>query len=339
MKLIRTEKSVGHVLCHDLTQIIPNIKKDAVFRKGHIIKEEDIPILLSMGKENLYVWEKEENMLHENEAAQILYKICENKYMYASEIKEGKIEVISNIDGVFHVNIEKLNKINSLKDIIISTRHNNFTVKKHDKIAGMRVIPLLIEKEKIEKANKVAGNSPILSIYPFVHKKVGIITTGSEVFKGRIKDSFGPVIYEKLKEFDVEIIGQKIIDDDENKISLAINDYIEKGCQLIICTGGMSVDPDDVTPSGIKKSGADIISYGAPVLPGAMFLLSYINNNIPVIGLPGCVMYSKRTIFDLIIPRIMSDEILKKEDIDILGHGGFCLSCNVCTFPNCSFGK
>lgn len=339
MKLIKTEEAVGHVLCHDLTQIIPGVKKDAAFRKGHVIKEEDIPVLLSMGKENIYILEKDENMIHENEAAEMLYKICKNDYMYPTEIKEGKIEIKSDIDGILHVDIKKLNQINELSEIIISTRHSNFPVKKGDKIAGMRIIPLLIKKEKIDMADKISKNIPILSISPFVHKKVGIITTGNEVLKGRIKDAFTPVIYDKLKEFDTEIIGHKIVGDNSENISNAIKEFLAEKCDLIICTGGMSVDPDDLTPMAIKKSGAEIILYGAPVLPGAMFLLSYANGNIPIIGLPGCVMYSKRTIFDLVLPRIMSNEILKKEDITKLGHGGLCLSCSECTFPNCGFGK
>lgn len=338
MKLIKTENAIGHVLCHDLTQIIPNVKKDAVFRKGHIVTAEDIPVLLSMGKENLYILEKDENKIHEDEAAKILYEICKNEYMYPTEIKEGKIEIKSDIDGVLHVDIENLNKINELNEIIISTRHSNFPVKKGDKIAGMRIIPLLIEKEKMDRAKEIS-KTPILSISPFVHKKVGIITTGNEVSKGIIEDKFTPVIRDKLKEFDVEIAYHTIVEDKCDTIVNVIKQYLSDKCEFIICTGGMSVDPDDLTPLAIKKSGAKIVLYGAPVLPGAMFLISYIDGNIPIVGLPGCVMYAKRTIFDLVLPRIMADEILNKEDITKLGHGGLCLSCEQCTFPNCGFGK
>lgn len=339
MKLMKTEEAVGQVLCHDMTQIIPGKKKDAAFRKGHIVTKEDIPILLSMGKDNIYVWEKKEGILHENEAAEILYEICKNDYMERSEVKEGKIEIKSAVDGVFKVDTERLNKINSIGEMMIATRHGNFPVKKGDKLAGTRIIPLVIEEEKMNYAKKVSGEKPLLEILPFKKKKAVIITTGNEVYYGRIKDAFGPVIKEKLAEYNVEVLEQKIINDDASLITKAIEESIEDGANMIICTGGMSVDPDDTTPTAIKNTGAELISYGAPVLPGAMFLLAYAKGNIPIMGLPGCVMYNKRTIFDLILPRVIADDNITKKDLASLGEGGLCLECSHCTFPNCSFGK
>lgn len=339
MKMIKTTDAVGKVLCHDITQIIKGVTKDVVFKKGHIIKEEDIPVLLSVGKDNIYIWEKNEKMLHEDEAAGILFNICKGKNMSGSEAKEGKIELIADTDGLFQIDVNTLNKINSLGEMMIATRHNNFPVKKGDKLAGTRIIPLVIEKEKMENAKKVAGNKPLLNVLRFRYKKVGIVTTGNEVFYGRIKDDFGPVIIEKLSEYNVEILGQEIVNDNLDNINKAINKFLEKGADMIVCTGGMSVDPDDLTPSAIKSTGANIISYGAPVLPGAMFLLSYYKDNIPILGLPGCVMYSKRTIFDLVLPRIMADVKLSEQDLAAMGHGGLCLSCDICTYPNCGFGK
>lgn len=347
MKLIKTEEAVGHVLCHDITQIIPGVVKDAVFRKGHVVKEEDIPVLLSVGKEHLYVWEKTEGMLHEDEAAAILRDICvgvdfKTDEMTCSEPKEGKIEIKANTTGLLKVNKDRLNAVNSLGEMMIASVHGNFPVNKGSKICATRIIPLIIEKNKMDKAKEIAGDEPLFKILPFKKYKAGIITTGSEVAKGRIKDTFGPVVMQKLKEYNVEILGQKIVTDKQEDIVNAINDFVNEGAELIICTGGMSVDPDDKTPGAIKSSGAEIVSYGAPVLPGAMFLVSYLkreNNTIPVLGLPGCVMYAKRTIFDLLLPRILAGEILTKEDISIYGEGGLCLSCDVCHFPNCGFGK
>ena len=334
---------MGHVLCHDITQIIRGVTKDAIFRKGHIVTEADIPVLLSLGKDHLFVWEKQEGMLHENEAAEILYSICKNEHMAPSPVKEGKIDLIAQMDGLFKVDIDRLDKINALGEMMIATRHTNTAVKKGDKLAGTRIIPLVIEKEKMDRALEAAGSEPLLALLPFRKIKAAVVTTGSEVFYGRIQDAFGPVIREKLAEFDVEVIGQTIIDDNTEKITGAILDYIAKGAQMIICTGGMSVDPDDTTPAAIRNTGARIISYGAPVLPGAMFLLAYYSNqqisDVPILGLPGCVMYSKRTIFDLVLPRIMAGETLRAEDLSRLGHGGMCLGCPVCTFPNCGFGK
>lgn len=339
MKEIKTTEAVGQVLCHDVTQIIKGVTKDAVFRKGHVIREEDIPVLLSVGKDHVYIWEKDENMLHENEAADILYQLCKNEHMRPSEVKEGKIEVIAECDGLLKVEKELLNKVNALGEMMIASRHGNFPVKKGNKIAGTRIIPLVIEKEKMEKAKEVCGGKPIFELKPFRHKKVGIVTTGNEVYNGRIQDTFTPVIEEKLSEYDTEIIGHEISDDDHERITGCIKKLLGMGADMIVCTGGMSVDPDDRTPLAIKNTGAEIVTYGAPVLPGAMFLLAYYNGNIPIMGLPGCVMYSKRTIFDLVLPRIMAGEKLCAEDITVLGEGGLCLSCPVCTFPNCGFGK
>lgn len=339
MKLIKTTEAVGHVLCHDITQIIPGVKKGAAFRKGHIVREEDIPVLLSIGKENLYIWEKDDTKYHENEAAEILRRICMNEHMSSGEVKEGKIEVFADEDGLLKIDRDRLNAINGLGEIIIATRHDNFPVKKGDKLAGTRVIPLVIDKSKMEKAVEIAGENPILKLLPFKHKKVGIVTTGNEVYHGRIKDAFGPAVREKLREYDTEILGQTISDDNPERISAAIQNYINQGAEIVICTGGMSVDPDDTTPGAIKKTGAEIVSYGAPVLPGAMFLLAYNKDGIPILGLPGCVMYSRRTIFDLVLPRLMADERLAKQDLDMLGVGGLCLDCDTCVFPNCGFGK
>ena len=342
MKLIKTEDAVGHVLCQDITQIIPGVIKGPVFKKGHIVEEKDIPVLLSVGKENLYVWEKTEGILHEDEAAAILRDICMDEHMTAGEPSEGKIEIFAACDGLLKVDRRGLNAVNALGEMMIATIHGNFPVKAGEKLAGTRVIPLLIEAEKLERARTVAGGEPLLRILPFRQFRVGIITTGSEVYKGRIRDAFGPILRKKLAEYDTEVMGQTILDDDQTRIAEAIRDYIGRGADMVLCTGGMSVDPDDRTPGAIKQSGARVVSYGAPLLPGAMFLLAYCEQGgkkIPVLGLPGCVMYAKRTVFDLVLPRLLAGEALTAEDLAIYGEGGLCRGCAVCTFPNCGFGK
>lgn len=339
MKTMKVTDAVGQVLCHDITQIIVGEKKGPVFRKGHIIREEDIPVLLSVGKENVYVWECNENMLHENEAAEILREICQGKGMDASEVKEGKIELTANMDGLLKIRRDRLRAVNGLGEMMIAARHGDFPVHIGDKVAGTRIIPLVIEKEKMEKAREAAGKEPLLNILPFAKKKAGLVTTGSEVYSGRIKDTFTPVIERKLAEYDVEIISHTICDDNHEMITKAILSQIEEGADLVLCTGGMSVDPDDRTPLAIKNTGARIVSYGAPVLPGAMFLLGYYNESIPVAGLPGCVMYAGRTIFDLMLPRLLAGDMVTAGELADLGEGGLCLNCPVCTFPACGFGK
>ena len=318
MKLIKTVDAEGAVLCHDITQIIRGVTKDAVFRKGHIVTKEDIPVLLSVGKDQLYVWEKQEGMLHEDEAAEYLCRMCLGKNMNRSQAKEGKIEITAARSGLLKVNSAGLKAVNSFGQMMIATRHGGFGVKEGDKLAGTRIIPLVIEEEKMTAAEsackEAADGRPILELLPFTRKKVGIVTTGNEVFYGRIEDSI-------LK-------------------------MIDEGADIVCCTGGMSVDPDDKTPLAIKNTGARIVSYGAPVLPGAMFLLAYYQvkegptlRTVTIMGLPGCVMYAKRTIFDLILPHVMADDEVTAQDLAALGEGGLCLNCPVCTFPNCGFGK
>ncbi len=349
MKQIRTVDAAGHVLCHDMTQILPGEFKGPVFKKGHIVTEEDIPVLLSIGKENLYVWEKKEGILHEDEAAAILRDLAMGPNMTAGEASEGKIELTADCDGLFKVNSDALLAINSTPQMMIATRFGDTPVKAGDKLAGTRIIPLVIEKEKmddlVQRTYDVTLGEPVLTLKPYIHRKVGIVTTGSEVYRGRIEDRFTPVLLKKLEEFDTELIGHETTDDDDSMTTAAIRHLLDAGADVILCTGGMSVDPDDRTPLAIRNTGARIVTYGAPVLPGAMFLLSYLQEEDDsalarvICGLPGCVMYAKRTIFDLLLPRIMADDPVSAEEIHALGEGGLCLGCRVCTYPDCGFGK
>ena len=340
MKLMRTEDAVGQVICHDITQIIKGVTKDARFRKGHVITEEDIPVLLSLGKDNIYVWENDESMMHENEAAEILCEVCMGKNLSRGEVKEGKIELTAECDGLLKIDREKLRVINSYGQMMIAGRHGDFPVKKGDKVAGTRIIPLVIEREKMEEVKWLCGEAPIMNVLPYVSRKVGIVTTGNEVFYGRIKDTFTPVVVDKLKEFGCTAAGHETVNDENENIERAIRKLLDEGADMIVCTGGMSVDPDDKTPLAIRNVCGEVVTYGAPVLPGAMFLLAYYGGeNIPVMGLPGCVMYARRTIFDIVLPRIAAGEILTADDFAELGEGGLCLNCEVCTYPNCGFGK
>ncbi len=339
MKLVRTEDAVGHILCHDMTQIIPGVIKDARFRKGHIVTEEDIPVLLSIGKEHLYIWEKEEGMLHEDEAAERLRAMCQNEGMHPTPVKEGKIELISDIDGLFQVDVDRLYKINSYDDLMIATRHTNTLVHAGDKLAGTRIIPLVIDESILAQAENEIGSKPILSVKPWKLKTAGIITTGSEVKKGLIKDQFTPVVKKKLEAFGIEVVAHALSGDDKDLIIEEIHKMKEAGVDFILCTGGMSVDPDDRTPGAITDCGAKVVAYGAPTLPGAMFCLGYFEDGTPIVGLPGCVMYAKATVFDLVLPRLAAGVEIKKADMIAMGHGGLCLGCKECHYPNCSFGK
>lgn len=339
MKLIKTEDAVGHVLCHDMTQIIKDQYKDARFRKGHVVTQADIPVLLSMGKEHLYVWEMVPGMLHEDEGAARLAALCRNENMTLSDPKEGKIEVFADCDGLFQVDSRRLTAVNSVGDVMIATRHGNTAVHKGDKLAGTRVIPLTVPEEVLQKAEEAAGERPLLSLRPWKLKTAAVVVTGNEVKAGRIQDTFSPVVVEKLAGYGVETRSIVQSGDEVETVASAVNAARASGVDMILCTGGMSVDPDDSTPAAIRRSGAEIVTYGAPALPGAMFLLGYYGDGTPVMGLPGCVMYAKTTIFDIVLPRIAAGVPVTREEIAALGEGGLCLGCERCTYPNCGFGK
>ena len=339
MKLIPVQEAVGHVLCHDLTRIVRGEFKGPQFRKGHVVTEEDIPMLLSMGKEHLYVWEMEPGMLHENDGAEALCALCFGENMARSEVKEGKIELTATCDGLFRVDTARLTAVNMIEELMIATRHSNTPVKAGDKLCGTRVIPLVIREEKLQAAREAAGDKPLLEVLPYRRKTVGVVTTGSEVFHGRIQDTFTPVIVDKLRAYGMEMTVHELSDDGMDNILAAIEKVRKTGVDLVLCTGGMSVDPDDNTPGAIQKSGAKIVTYGAPVLPGAMFLLGYYGDGTPVMGLPGCVMYAGATIFDLILPRVAADVPVTRTEIAAMGNGGLCLGCQECRYPICPFGK
>ena len=259
--------------------------------------------------------------------------------MKASQPKEGKIELTAACDGLFLADLSRLRAINGMGRMMIATRPSGFMVKAGDKLCGTRIIPLTIEKEAMEQARALAGDTSILRLLPIPARRVGIVTTGSEVFKGRIQDQFTPVLVQKLAEYGSTMAAHVTLDDNAQEITAAIQKMLSDGLDMVLCTGGMSVDPDDRTPLAIRNTGARVVSYGAPVLPGAMFLLSYMQDGRPVCGLPGCVMYAKRTVFDLVLPYLLAGEPVAAGQLAGLGNGGLCLNCPECHFPNCGFGK
>jgi|LGVE01.1.fsa_nt_gb molybdenum cofactor synthesis domain-containing protein len=339
MKVVAVQDAVGMLLAHDMTEIIPGKFKGAAFRKGHIVQESDISHLRNMGKEHIGIIEYKEGTVHEDEAAIRLAKAGAGKGIICSGTCEGKVTMTAAYSGLLKINYTALQEINELGELMMATLHTNIMVSKGKMVAGTRIIPLTIENQKLEKMEELCKISePIVEILPLKKVKVGVVTTGNEIYYGRITDKFGPVIKDKFEELGSEVFKQVFSEDDPVKIGNCIKELIHEGADMVTVTGGMSVDPDDVTPNGILNAGATIVSYGAPTLPGAMFLVAYIGD-IPVLGLPGCVMYCHRTVFDLVIPKMMVGEKVTLKDISKLGHGGLCADCPECHFPNCGFGK
>jgi len=338
MKEVSVKDSVGKVLAHDLTQIIPGEFKGSRFKKGHVIREEDIEVLISMGKQHFYMVDKDEKDIHEDEAAMRIAVASSGKGVKLVAPGEGKIELVAEYDGLLKINTAMLEHLIDQDEIMFACIHENQLVKAGQKIAGTRVIPLYVNESIVAGAEKILHSGPMVEVLPLKSLKIGLVTTGSEVYSGKIKDAFGPVLQNKFSTLGSIVTKQLFADDDEFMIADCIKQLIDEGVDMIGVTGGMSGDPDDKTPTGIRTAGGHIITYGAPVLPGAMFMLAYIGN-VPVVGLPGCVMYSRVSIFDLIVPRILAGEIPTRRDIKKLAHGGLCQSCENCTYPNCGFGK
>lgn len=327
MKKVPVTEAVGHVLCHDIARIVIGEVKDTPFRRGHVIAAEDIEALLKLGKEHIFVAEPGDEValahkLHEEDVALGLYELCAHDSLYASEIREGKIEAIAAWDGMLSIDVNRLNAINSIGELTIVTKLTHQAVKKGDKVAGMRCIPLWLESVQLEQARAIWQGLPLMKIKPFVRKRIGLVTTGSEVASGRIQDAFRPIIEERTTPFGMSIVAHEIVTDDTEQIVAAIAKVKAAGADIVFCTGGMSVDPDDLTPGAIARSAAQVVTYGLPVLPGSMVCIAYMADGTPLIGLPGGVLFSKPTAFDVLLPRLAADEPITKADCIALGHGG-----------------
>lgn len=339
MKSVPVQEAVGMVLCHDITRIVPDEFKGRAFKKGQVIEPEDIPVLLDLGKEHIYIYDLEDGLIHENDAARRMAAAAAGPGIRFSEVSEGRINLLADVDGLLKINVEALNQINSIDEIVFSTLHTNQTVRAKKALAGTRIVPLVTEIEKIEAVEKICREHfPVVEVKPFLDCKVGIVTTGSEVYSGRIEDKFGPVLHVKFAELGSTMMRQEFVSDSVEMTVKAIHGMLDDGAELIAVTGGMSVDPDDQTPASIRAAGGRVITYGSPIFPGAMFMLAYIGD-VPVVGLPGCVMYYQASVFDLVVPRLLAGDTVTRADIVAMGHGGFCQGCAECRYPLCPFGK
>lgn len=339
MKTIPVQDAVGTVLCHDLTRIVPDEFKGRAFKKGHVVREEDIPLLLQIGKENLYVMTLDDGQLHENDAALRIARAAAGPNITFTDVCEGRINMRAACDGLLKVNVDALEAVNSLEGIALATAHSNQGVIAGRQVGGTRIVPLIIEEERIIEVEKAcAAAYPIIDVKPFASWDVGMVTTGSEVYSGRIKDTFGPVVKEKFAALGSRVVEQVLVSDELDMTRDAIQAFLDRGVDMVVCTGGMSVDPDDRTPTAIRAVADEVVTYGAPTFPGAMFMLAYAGDT-PILGLPGCVMYHRASIFELVVPRILAGERITRRDVARMGHGGFCAGCGECRYPVCPFGK
>ena len=339
MKKVKSEEAVGLTLCHDVTGIRADFK-GPVFRRGHVIQPEDVETLLDLGKRHVFIWEDQAGEIHEEDAARRLATLAQVENGTFSGPSEGKMVLTAQCSGQFRVNLTLLQQINSIGDITICTLPDHYPVQPGAKLASMRIVPLVTKEDNIRRAEQLCAESatPLLELVPYQKKKVGIIITGSEIYTGRIQDLFQPVIRKKVAPYGAEVLGCTFCDDDLSMLENAIQEYLDHGAELIVMTGGMSVDPDDITPTAIRRSGAEVISHGVPSQPGNMLLVAY-HGDTAIVGVPGAAAKAPTTTFDVLLPQIMTGRKLTKNDLVRLADGGFCQSCGVCHWPNCSYGR
>jgi len=333
------EKAIGKPLAHDITRIIPGKSKGPAFKKGHILNKKDLAVLRDMGKRSVYVFKPKKGYIHEDDAAKVLAEAFQKKRFTLEGPSEGRFNVKARINGLFKINLNLLTFINQTETIICSTIHQNTVCFEGMTVAATRIIPVAVkESEFWPIVEEIKNKGPLLRLLPFSRKHVGVIVTGEEVFSGRVKDYSLDILSPKIQSLGGTIISHQICPDKKGAISRAIRRMEKDGCDVIITTGGLSVDADDVTLDGIISSGAQLVSYGSPILPGAMFALAYMGN-IPVLGIPAALFYHKTTVLDIFLPRAMSEDTITREEIVSLGHGGLCLNCSKCRYPICPFGK
>ena len=337
MKKIRVQDAVGMELCHDITEMNDGFK-GVVFKRGHIIQPADIEHMLCIGKQHIFVWQEHAGEIHEDDCARRMAAMAPVEGAHYTEPAEGKVLLIADRRGMFRVNRHILNQINSIGDITVCTLPDHYPVEAGARLASMRIVPLVTNEEQIIKAESLCGKETLLDLRLYQKRRIGVIITGSEVYHGRIQDKFGPVIQSKLTQYPGEIIGISICDDDTGAIVDAAKKHLEEGADFLIFTGGMSVDPDDLTPAAIRLLGADIVSYGVPSQPGNLTLVAYLGN-IPILGVPGAAIKLPTTVFDVLLPQIFAGDRITKEELIGLADGGLCQMCNVCRWPNCSFGR
>ncbi len=336
---VSVEDAVGMVVAHDLTRIVPGRQKEVAFKKGHIITENDVPELLRIGKAHIYVMDLDPHEIHEDEAALCIAKAVCGSNLVWGEPSEGKSSIACSADGVFKVNVDALREINKVPDTVLATIKSNTPCTENQIVAGTRIIPLLTAREHVHRIETIARqHGPVLTLHPYRPLKFGGVVTGSEIYEGLVDDGFDTHVAQKAIDYGCEYIRKIIVPDDDVKIANAIIGLKDTGCEMIVTTGGLSVDPDDVTVSGVRRTGAEIIRYGSPVLPGAMFLYAVLGDT-PILGLPACVFYHDVTLFNLVLPRILTGEVLNADAIADMGHGGLCLDCPQCRFPACPFGR
>jgi hypothetical protein len=340
LKTIDLKDAVGHELAHDITEIRPGEFKGPAFRRGHTVCEADLCHLQKLGKNHLYVIDLAEDEIHENEAAVILATaLAGDGVIWKEGPKEGKISLLAEKDGLLAVNTAALAAFNMVDEVMCATLHNHTLVEKGELIAGTRAIPLVMKRAPINRAAAIARqNGSVLSVHPLRKAKVGLVITGNEVYHGLISDRFAPILTEKITALGSEVAALDFAPDDAQEINRVIRNQLDGGCELLLLSGGMSVDPDDVTRHGIRLAGAGEIHYGAAALPGSMFLMAYLEE-VPLLGVPACGLYHRITVLDLVLPRILAGERIGKAELAFLGHGGICRDCPECAYPKCHFGK
>lgn len=322
MRKVDFKNAIGNRLAHDICEIKGTDIKQVAFKRGHLITAEDEDYLLELGKQHFFILEDgDENLVHEEDAAHIMFETINNGDFTPSPVSMGKISFLAKTDGFLIVDKQLLTEFNCLGEISAASIPNMRYVTKGQEIASMRIIPLFTTDRKIEQIKSFARAQEIFKIAPIENTKIAQITTGSEVANGLIEDGFNPKLKEILNRYQLTIDEYQIVTDDKQQIKTKILEAKANGAELILVTGGMSVDPDDLTPGAIKAAGTNIITYGTPIIPGSMFLYGILDQT-PVLGLPGAVIFEQQTAFDLLLPYALTNTPISNYQIMEMSVGG-----------------
>jgi formylmethanofuran dehydrogenase subunit E len=341
LRLVTAEEAAGHKALHDMTCIEPGQSKDAAFARGQQLDVGDVCRLQRMGRFEVYVEDgaQDEAWMHEDDAARVMARALAGDGVDCSaEPREGKITMVAEKSGLFTVNEQVLEEFNAIPGVMCATRHAFSVVEQGQQVAATRAIPLYLGRNILEDALDVLNSGPAFEVVPLRKPKVGILVTGTEVFKGLTQDRFIPIVSAKVEAYGCPVAATNIVPDDRERISEAVLAMLHEGVELLITTAGLSVDPGDVTRQGLSDAGVENMRYGAPILPGAMTLLANLGN-VDVIGVPACALFFKTTSLDIVLPRVLAGLSPSRRELARLGHGGLCMQCKRCTFPKCPFGK
>lgn len=344
LQAVPVAEAVGKNALHDMTRIEPGVSKGPAFVAGQVISGGDLCRLQLMGRNRVYVQDgvavpDPAEWVHENDVALAFAQLMPGANVQPNEsVREGKIGFKAAVNGLFQVDVTRLEAFNRVPDVMCATRHHGSILQAGTQVAASRAIPLYLSHGHFLRAKNVLAQGPLFSVLPLRAAKIGVLVTGTEVFQGIIEDRFAPLVEQKALALGCEVVHSVKAPDDAAAIEKAVHELLNSGADLIITTAGLSVDPDDVTRKGLLDAGLENMLYGMPLLPGAMSLVGTLGK-AQVLGVPACALFHKTTAMDVLLPYLLANAPISRELLSSFGHGGLCMECKSCSYPKCPFAK